>query len=81
MCKKIISILMSVFLIMGCISFTALADEDTGTVNPAITEEENPEEEKEYIPKEPLSVSSGVEALRGQFESGVAPETGCIKSI
>lgn len=73
MCKKIISIIMSVILAAGCISFTALADEDINTEEPVITEEENPEEE--FIPKEPLSVSSGVEALRGQFESGIAPET------
>lgn len=45
MCKKIISIIMSVILAAGCISFTVLADEDINTEEPVITEEENPEEE------------------------------------
>lgn len=31
--------------------------------------------EDAYVPKTALSVSAGIEALRGQFESGVAPET------
>lgn len=70
--KKIISILLSVIMVLGCISFTAIADE----VTVPSTEEGEITSGEEYIPKEPLSVSDGIAALRNQFESAVAPQSG-----
>lgn len=60
--KKFISIVLSVIIAVTCIPFAAVAED--------IQEEPV----NTYIPKEPLSVSAGIEALRGQFEPGVAPE-------